>query len=196
MQKKSYAQHWLNKLVNVEPGEGWALFWSFVYFFALLCSYYIVRPMRDEMGVAGGVENLHWLFSGTFALMLTAVPLFGWVSSRFSRRQFLPYVYYFFILNIVVFFILFQSGATHAYIARAFFIWASVFNLFVVSVFWSFMTDIYSNNQAKRLFAFIAAGGTAGAITGPLLTASLATLMGPTNLLLSTMAMLLPWAIS
>ena len=70
--------------------EGRALFWSFSYFFALLCSYYIVRPLRDEMGVAGGVENLHWLFTGTFVVMLAAVPVFGWLTSRYRRSQFLP----------------------------------------------------------------------------------------------------------
>jgi AAA family ATP:ADP antiporter len=149
----------LRHLVNVRPGEGAALSWAFLYFFSLLCSYYIVRPMRDEMGIAGGVENLQWLFTGTFVAMLAAVPLFGWVSSRFERRRFLPAVYYFFIVNLLLFFVLFRSGITHAWVARAFFIWTSVFNLFVVSVFWSFMADIFSNAQARRLFGFIAAAG-------------------------------------
>jgi AAA family ATP:ADP antiporter len=173
----------LRHLVNVRPGEGAALSWAFLYFFSLLCSYYIVRPMRDEMGIAGGVENLQWLFTGTFVAMLAAVPLFGWVSSRFERRRFLPAVYYFFIVNLLLFFVLFRSGITHAWVARAFFIWTSVFNLFVVSVFWSFMADIFSNAQARRLFGFIAAGGTAGAICGPLLTTALALPLGPANLL-------------
>ncbi len=173
----------LRRLVNFRPGEGAALFWAFLYFFSLLCSYYIVRPMRDEMGIAGGVDNLHWLFTGTFLAMLAVVPLFGWVSSRFERRRFLPAVYYFFIVNLLLFFVLFRSGYTHAWVARAFFIWTSVFNLFVVSVFWSFMADIFSNAQARRLFGFIAAGGTAGAICGPLLTAALALPLGPANLL-------------
>jgi len=173
----------LQRLVNVRPGEVSALFWAFLYFFSLLCSYYIVRPMRDEMGIAGGVDNLQWLFTGTFLAMLAVVPLFGWVSSRFERRRFLPAVYVFFIVNLLLFFLLFRSGVTHAWVARAFFIWASVFNLFVVSVFWSFMADIFSNAQARRLFGFIAAGGTAGAICGPLLTTALALPLGPANLL-------------
>ncbi len=175
---------WLRRLVDVEPAEVKALLWSFAYFFCLLCSYYIVRPMRDEMGIAGGVENLQWLFAGTFLVMLAAVPLFGWVTSRYPRRQFLPYVYYFFIAQILIFFVLFKSDITHAYVARAFFIWASVFNLFIVSVFWSFMVDTFSSAQAKRLFGFIAAGGTAGALMGPVLTAVLAIHLGATNLLL------------
>ena len=181
-------------MVNIEPGEGWALFWSFSYFFALLCSYYIIRPLRDEMGVAGGVENLQWLFTGTFLVMLAVVPVFGWVTSRFRRSQFLPAIYVFFILNLFGFYLLFQSDLAHVYIARTFFIWTSVFNLFVVSVFWSFMTDLYSDAQAKRLFGFIAAGGTAGALTGPALTTLLAIPLGPTNLLLVS-AVFLGWAV-
>jgi len=185
---------WLKRLVNVEPLELKALIWSFTYFFALLCSYYILRPLRDEMGIAGGVKNLQWLFTGTFLAMVAMVPLFGWIASRYPRKRFLPYVYYFFIANIVLFFVLFQSNLTHAYVARAFFIWVSVFNLFVVSVFWSFMADIFRSTQAQRLFGFIAAGGTAGALTGPALTATLAVPVGPTNLLLIS-AGLLGWAV-
>ncbi len=181
---------WLRRLVNVERGEVRALLWSFAYFFSLLCAYYIVRPMRDEMGIAGGVKNLQWLFTGTFLVMLAAVPFFGWITSRYPRRRFLPYVYYFFIANVLIFFLLFKSDITHAYIARAFFIWASVFNLFIVSVFWSFMVDTFTSEQAKRLFGFIAAGGTAGALTGPALTAGLAVHLEPSNLLLISAAFL------
>lgn len=186
--------NWLIRLVKVEPQEIKALFWSFSYFFALLCSYYIVRPLRDEMGIAGGVENLQWLFTGTFLAMLAAVPAFGWVTSRYSRKQFLPWVYFFFITNLLVFFVLFHTGLTHAWVARTFFIWTSVFNLFIVSVFWSFMADIFNNDQAKRLFGFVAAGGTAGALAGPALTATLAIPLGPTNLLLIS-AGCLAWAV-
>jgi AAA family ATP:ADP antiporter len=184
----------LERLVNIEPQEGWALFWSFSYFFALLCSYYIVRPLRDEMGVAGGVENLQWLFTGTFLVMLAAIPVFGWLTSRYRRSQFLPAIYIFFIVNLLGFYSLFQSDIEHVYVARAFFIWTSVFNLFVVSVFWSFMTDLYSDAQARRLFGFIAAGGTAGAITGPALTTTLALPLGPTSLLIVS-AIFLGWAL-
>ncbi len=179
---------WLKRLVQVEPEEIRALLWSFSYFFALLCSYYIVRPMRDEMGIAGGVEHLQWLFTGTFLAMLASVPLFGWVTSRYPRKKFLPLVYLFFIASLLLFFGLFRSGVTHAWVARAFFIWTSVFNLFIVSVFWSFMVDLFSDAQAKRLFGFIAAGGTAGALAGPVLTATLAIPLGPTNLLLISAA--------
>ena len=184
----------LQRIARVERREIAALLWAFSYFFALLCSYYIVRPMRDEMGVAGGVDQLQWLFTGTFLAMLAAVPLFGWVSSRYPRRRFLPLVYWFFIANLLLFFLLFRSDLTHAWVARAFFIWASVFNLFVVSVFWSFMADIFSNDQARRLFGFIAAGGSCGALAGPLITTSLAVPLGATNLLLLS-ALFLLWAV-
>lgn len=180
----------IGRLLSVAPGEGRVLFWSFTYFFSLLCSYYIVRPMRDEMGIAGGVEKLQWMFTGTFVVMLAVVPLFGWVVRGFPVRRFLPYVYFFFIGNLLLFFILFKSNISHAYIARMFFIWASVFNLFIVSVFWSFMADSFSAEQAKRLFGIIAAGGTAGALTGPALTAVLVMAVGPTNLLLISAAFL------
>lgn len=184
-------RRWVSTLTNAEESEFRALAWSFVYFFTLLCSYYIIRPLRDEMGIAGGVENLQWLFTGTFLFMLAAVPLFGWVTSRYPRHRFLPYVYFFFVANLLVFFALFRSGITHAYVARAFFIWASVYNLFVVSVFWSFMVDIFSSSQAKRLFGLIAAGGTAGALCGPILTTTLAARLGPTNLLLISAGLLI-----
>lgn len=186
--------NWRQQLVTVKRGEWRPLFWSFSYFFALLCGYYIVRPMRDEMGIAGGVQHLQWLFTGTFVAMLAAVPLFGWLARHYAPRQFLPYVYYFFIGNLLIFFALFQLDITHAYVARAFFIWASVFNLFIVSVFWSFMADIFTNNQARRLFGVIAAGGTAGALTGPALTTLLVLPMGPTNLL-PLSAAFLAWSV-
>jgi AAA family ATP:ADP antiporter len=184
----------LLKSVQAEPAEVTALLWSFSYFFALLCGYYIVRPMRDEMGILGGVENLQWLFTGTLIAMSAAVPLFGWVSSRFPRRRFLPYVYGFFILVMLLFYLLMDERRTSPAVARAFFIWASVFNLFVVSVFWSFMADIYNNRQARRLFGFIAAGGTVGALAGPALTTLLVQPLGARNLLLVS-ALLLSWAI-
>jgi len=181
----------LSRTVQINPQEITAFIWSFLYFFSLLCGYYIIRPVRDALGIAGGVENLQWLFTGTFIVMLAAIPLFGWVTSNYPRRKFVPYVYYFFIVNLLLFFVLLNLDINQVYIARAFFIWASVFNLFVVSVFWSFMADIYSSEQAQRLFPVIATGGTSGAIIGPLLTASLVTHVGTSNLLLLSMGFLI-----
>ena len=174
----------LARAVDVRADEIRALLLSFAYFFCLLCGYYIIRPLREEMGIAGGFENLPWLFTGTFVAMLVAVPLFGATVARFAKRRIVPLVYRFFIANILIFFVLlrFDIGAEH--VARAFFIWTSVYNLFVVSVFWSFMADVFRNDQARRLFGFIAAGGSAGALLGPALTAALAVPLGPVALLL------------
>jgi AAA family ATP:ADP antiporter len=180
----------LHRLVLVQREEIAALLWSFSYFFWLLCSYYVLRPVRDEMGIQGGVGNLPWLFTGTFLTMVAAVPLFGWVSSRFPRRKLLPMVYLFFAANLLLFHALLESGIAPARTAQAFFIWVSVFNLFVVSVFWSFMADLFRNEQARRLYGFISAGGSAGALAGPVITAMLAPAIGPVNLLSLSAVML------
>jgi AAA family ATP:ADP antiporter len=166
------------------------LAWSFAYFFFLLCGYYILRPLRDEMGIQGGVQALPWVFSATLLAMLGAVPLFGWASARLPRERLLPGVYGFFLLNLLAFFAGFRAGVAPEWLARAFFVWVSVYNLFVVSVFWSFMVDLFHQEQAKRLFGFIAAGGSAGALIGPALTAGLARPLGTVNLLLVSAALL------
>jgi len=180
----------VERVVNVRDHELRALLWAFAYFFCLLSSYYVLRPLRDEMGIAGGVRNLHLMFTATFVTMLVAVPLFGAVVARFPRRVFIPWVYRFFVLNILIFFALLTVTETSPHVARAFFVWVSVFNLFVVTVFWSFMADLFSNEQGKRLFGFIAAGGTAGALLGPTVTAVLAVPLGPVNLLLISAVLL------
>lgn len=174
----------IERTIDIRAGELPALLISFSYFFFLLCAYYIIRPLRDEMGILGGIKNLPWVFTGTFLVVLAMVPLYGWVSSRFARKKFLPLVYFFFIVNLLVFYLLFHYEISPSTVAQSFFIWVSVFNLFVISVFWSFMSDIYDKDQAKRLFGSIAAGGTCGAICGPILTTGLAQPLGTHNLLL------------
>lgn len=186
-----HPRYLFGRLFQAKEGEIAAMLWSFAYFFCLLCGYYILRPVRDEMGIQGGVENLKWLFTGTFIAMLATVPLFGWVSSRFPRRKLLPAVYLFFVANILLFYIMLEFRIGLQFAPHAFFIWVSVFNLFVVSVFWSFMADLYRNDQARRLYGFIAAGGSAGAIAGPTLTALLAPEIGPAKLLPLSACMLL-----
>ncbi len=184
----------LQGLVNARPDEIRALGWSFAYFFCLLAGYYVLRPLRDEMGIAGGVRNLQWLFSATFVVMLAAVPLFGAVVARLPRQRFVPLVYHFFAVNIALFWLLLSLGIAKVEVARIFFVWISVFNLFAVSVFWSFMADLFSAEQGKRLFGFVAAGGSAGALVGPALTVGLAQPLGPVNLLLVA-ALLLEFAV-
>ncbi|MGZ8210821.1 MAG: NTP/NDP exchange transporter [Burkholderiales bacterium] len=174
----------LARIVNVRPEEARAMLWSFAYFFCLLASYYVLRPLRDEMGVAGGVRNLHWLFTATFIVMLGAVPLFGAVVARLPRKRFIPLVYHFFVANLALFWVLLAMDVARVELARVFFVWISVFNLFAVSVFWSFMADVFTSEQGKRLFGFIAAGGSAGALFGPFLTVWLVGELGPVNLLI------------
>ena len=150
------------RFVQAEPQEIWPLAWSFGYFFCLLCGYYILRPVRDEMAIQGGVHNLPWMMTGTFLTLLAVTPLFGWLSARFSRYRVLLAVYLFFISNLVCLYLLMTGRQYIEWVARGFFVWLSVFNLFVVSVFWSFMADLFTPAQGARLFGMIAAGGSTG----------------------------------
>jgi AAA family ATP:ADP antiporter len=176
----------LRRVVEVHPREMGLLFLSGAYFFLVLTSYYIIRPIRDEMAVAGGVEHLAWLFTGTLAGTLLVHPFFTWTVARFPRKRFIPFAYRFFSLNLLAFFVLLKivPGDATVWVGRFFVIWTSVFNLFVVSVFWAFMADIFRSEQGKRLFGFIGLGGTLGAILGSAMTAFLAEILGPVNLLL------------
>jgi AAA family ATP:ADP antiporter len=183
-EREAMLQRWISRVVAVRPGEIRALAWSFAYFFCLLAGYYVLRPLRDEMGVAGGVRNLQWLFTATFVAMLAAVPLYGAIVARLPRRRFIALVYHFFAANILLFWLLLTLDVERTIVARVFFVWISVFNLFAVSVFWSFMADLFSAEQGKRLFGFIAAGGTVGALAGPALTVWLSVPLGPANLLI------------
>ena len=178
--------HWLQRVVDVQPGEVRALLLSCAYFFCVLSSYYIIRPLREEMGVAGGVRNIPWLFTATMIAMLAAHPPFAALVARFPRRRFVPFANRFFIANLAIFFVVFRALKPEHYVwaGRVFFVWTAVFNLFVVSVFWSFMTDVFTTPQGKRLFGFIGFGGTLGGIIGSLVTTALAKPLGPINLLL------------
>ena len=160
------------RLVKVEPGEWPRLIMAFLYFFFLLGGYFMLRPIRGTVA-AYNSDILHWLYTGTFLTMLAIVPLFGFLVSRFRRGQFIPAIYLFFITNLGLFMFGFSGEDTPLWIQRAFYIWLSVFNLFVVSVFWSFMADIFRPGQAQRLFGVIMAGGSVGAIIGPIVTAGM-----------------------
>jgi len=162
-----------------------ALLLSCAYYFFLLAGYYILRPIRDEMAVASGVRNLPWLFTGTLILMLLVHPPFAALVAKLPRTRFISYTYRFFILNLLVFFALLKvmPESANIWIGRAFYWWVSVFNLFVVSIFWAFMADVFRSEQGKRMFGFIALGGTLGAIIGAATTASLAEPLGPVHLI-------------
>ena len=180
----------LRRVIPATPQEQRAALWSFVYFFALLASYYVLRPIRDQMGIAGGVKNLPWLFTATFITLLIAQPVYGALVARLPRTRFIPVVYHFFVVNLLVFWVLLNGVSNTAVVARIFFVWLSVFNLFAVAVFWSVMADLFTSEQGKRLFGFIGAGGTAGALLGPTITIWLSVPLGPVNLMLVAAALL------
>lgn len=180
----------LRKMIDVKSGEVKALLWSFAYFFFLLSSYYILRPLRDAMGIAGGTRNLWWMFWVTFGAMLAAAPLLASVVARLPRARFIPIVYQFFAFNLVVFWLVMRADISPVLVARMFFVWVTVFSVFTVSVFWSFMADLWASEQSKRLFGFIAAGGSIGTLLGPAITAFLVKPLGQANLLLIAVLLL------
>jgi AAA family ATP:ADP antiporter len=176
----------LARTVDLREGEGPALGWASAYFFLLLASYYVIRPLRDEFGVRGSESALSWLFVGTLLGTAALNPLFSELVTRLTRKVFVPVVYRVLLGTLVLFWALlsFAPEGWRLPVAQAFFIWASVFNLFAVSVFWGFLADLFRPEQGKRLFGFVAVGGTLGAVAGAALTASLAGPLGPTNLIL------------
>ncbi len=180
---------WAHTL-GVKREEFVPLAWAFVYFFCLLCGYSILRPVRDEMAIEGGLKHLPWMMTATFLTMLAATPLFGWLSARCSRYRLLLTVYAFFIVNLLAFYALMMSHLYPEWVARSFFVWLSVMNLFIVSVFWSFMADLFTPEQGARLFGVIAAGGSSGALVGPLITTGLTFIVPVPVLMLASMLFL------
>ena len=162
----------LQRLVLLRPGEGRALLWAAGYFFFLLLALYLLRPVREAMGIARGADKLPWLMTTTLVVMLIANPLYAALVSRLPRRRFIPLVSHFFAANLLVLAALFHSLPEHggSLLGYAFYVWLSVFNLFVVSVFWSLMADVFSEDQGKRLFGMISMGGTLGAVVGAAVT--------------------------
>jgi AAA family ATP:ADP antiporter len=182
----------LTRLFDVRPHEVAVVAWCWLDIFSLLSCYYIMRPIRDQAGVAGGVQNLQWLFTGTLVVMLLLNLPFAYLVKRLPRHRFIAITYHFFAANILVFAALFQvaDGAQAVWVGRIFFIWVSAFNLFVISMFWQLNVDVFSPEQGKRLFGLIAAGATLGAIVGSGTTAALARHVPPMVLLLGAAALL------
>ena len=176
-------------LAAVEPYEVRAVVLSMLYFFFLFGSYSVVKPVRDAMGTVYGVSHLQELFTATFIASFVFAPLYSGLASRLKLSTFLPWVYGFVAVTILLFYVLFVSGKYQdRWIAAGFYVWVSTFNMLIISVFWTFMADIFSRTQAKRLFGFVAAGGTIGGIVGPAIATFLATRIGNNNLLLISAA--------
>lgn len=180
----------VHRLVVVQPEELPALLAAFATLFCMFFAYTILRPIRDTMGITSGVEKLPYLFWGTFVCMLAVQPVYGWLTSRFRRPVFLPWVYAFFTANLVIFYLWFNLQQDHTWIARTYYVWVSVFNFFIVAVFWSLMADVFTREQAGRMFGFIAAGASTGGLLGPLVAGRLAVPLGTINLLLISAALL------
>ena len=174
----------LERVFGIQPMETKVVITSFAYFFFLMASYFILRPIRDTMGTVYGVSHLQELFTGTFVLSFIAAPIFSGFASRIRLATFLPWVYGFIAVTMVAFYILFQRVTNDRWVAAAFYVWLSTFNLITISVFWSLMADIFSSPQAKRLFGVIAAGGTLGTVAAPAFITIFVKAVGTNNLLL------------
>ena len=181
----------LARLIVAEPHEIPAVLGGFALFFLLFASYFMLRPVRETFGIAGGVDNLQWLYLGTFLATLVVVPLYGTLAKKVQRRRLLPATYIVSAIVMAGFALGLMIDPENVWTARAFYIWLSVFNLFVISIAWSLMADAFNKDQGHRLFAQIAAGGSLGGLTGPLLSGLLVAPLGHAGLLLLSTGLLL-----
>lgn len=186
----------LNRMFALERSEAPAVFGGAALFFLLFTGYFMLRPVRETMGIAGGVNNLQWLFTATFVATLAALPLFGWLASRVARRRILVYTYGFFVVNLLVFAVGFAVAPDAVWQARAFYVWLSVFNLLAISLGWSLLADLFSAEQAQRLFGLVAAGASLGGLCGPLLGTLLVGSIGHVGLMLMAALFLAASAVS
>ena len=190
------AARMLRRVVEVRPGELRAMLASFTLFFFLLSSYFVLRPMRDEVAASSGVNGLTWLFAATLAGTLVFNPMFSALVVRYPVRKFIPISYQFFVANMLIFYAVLrymsavEGSSVDVWAGRAFFIWTTVFALFNTSIFWCLMADTFRSDEAKRLFGFIGVGGTLGSIAGSAATAALAQRVGTTNLLIVSAVLL------
>jgi AAA family ATP:ADP antiporter len=173
----------LKSLLNIEREEVPAVVAGFFMFFLLFAGYFMLRPVRETMGITGGVDNLPWLFTATFVATVVALPLFGWIAATVPRRRILAVTYAFFVCNLIGFALLFVAAPDDIWTARAFYVWLSVFNLLAISLAWSVLADVVHAPQARRIFAIIAAGASTGALTGPVLGTLLVAPLGHAGLL-------------
>jgi AAA family ATP:ADP antiporter len=172
--------------IDGEADEGERVGLSCALFFFVFAGWYVIRPVRDAMGIVGSVSALPRLVLVTLAVTLAAAPALSAIVSRFSTRRFLTIAYRFILLTLVVFYALVRDGAPHAYVAQGFFVWSSVINLFAITLAWGFMAELFTHAQGLRLFALVGAGGTLGAIVGSVVTVVLVPRTGaPLTLLVS-----------
>lgn len=178
-------------LLGIGRNEAPAVFAGFLMLFSLFSSYFMLRPVREAMGIAGGVDKLQWLFTGTFIITLAATPAIGWAISKIRRRHVCHWILGFFALNLLAFGMAFAIAGDAPWLARSFFIWLSVFNLAAISIAWSVLADIFLAEQARRLFALMASGASLGGLAGPLAGALLVTRIGNEGLLFLAAAILI-----
>ncbi|MEL1265653.1 NTP/NDP exchange transporter [Pseudoxanthomonas putridarboris] len=176
----------LQALFNLRREEIGPVLIAALFFFCVLTALMLLRPARDALGMERGIESIRWLFIGTAVVTLAVNPLYGWLVSRLKRLQFIGATYGFFVLSLAGFWalLMFAPGAVGQRSGQVFYVWFSVFNLFVTMVFWALLADRFTSDQGKRFFALISVGGTLGAIFGPWLTSQLAQPLGTPNLLL------------
>ena len=206
MLRKSTTAHPAQRLLstlNVRREETGRLLAAALLFFLVLTALMLLRPVRDALGMAGGIDGVRWLFAGTAAATLAVNPVFGWLVSRLGRLQIIGATYGFFVLSLVAFWALltFAPGVVGERSGQAFFVWFSVFNLFATMLFWALMADRFSEEQSKRVFGAIAVGGTLGAIFGPWLASVLARPLGTAALMLvaagfQSLALAAAWALT
>jgi len=184
-------KHILARLIVAQRNEVPAVALGFLLFFLLFASYFMLRPVRETFGIAGGVDNLQWLFTGTFVATLVVVPIYGALAQRVPRRTLLPILYGFCAAVMGGFATSLLVDPGNIWVARGFYIWLSVMNLFVISIAWSVMADLFSPDQGHRLFGQIAAGASLGGLVGPLLSGFLVGALGEAGLLYLSTALLL-----
>ena len=175
---------WLARLFNVRDHEAPVVGAGLAMFFLLFAGYFMLRPIRETMGVAGGVDNLQWLFTGTFVATLAVLPLYGWIASKVSRRRIVPWVFGVVVASLLGYGAAMLANPDDVWLARTFYIWVSVINLLMISLAWSVLADVMESHEAKRLFALIAAGASLGGLVGPLLTTLLVNPLGHGGLML------------
>jgi AAA family ATP:ADP antiporter len=179
-----------SRLAGLLPEERPAVAAGFLLFFCLFAGYFMLRPVRETMGITGGVQQLQWLFTATFVVMLVAVPIYGAFAARVRRARLVPWLYAAFMVQLAAFAVAFQVSADSVVLARVFYVWVSVYNLFVVSVAWSFLADVCQPGQARRLFGPIAAGASVGGLVGPVMGGLLVRAIGFSGLLLLSAVLL------